>query len=650
MTDYTYNTGNPIGSTDVRDGVDNLKSFDVLLNSTDDAYQDRLGNTVPTAAGAIKRLGPVVTTWTFTTGGTLNYPNEAALNPADGNYYSWGGAYPAGGYVVAPGTNPVVVAGYVPRTDVVLRADLAASAGAEQIGTAEGITLSAKLSKLNASYKKCADYKGRLGYLDGAFGIECWGDSTMWGSISGNAASQEAVSPPVALDLALYSVYRGNNPTVTNMAIPGTSLNSMINGLHLYPHTFDYEMSVSTASIIYCNHAHNDCFSGGSTPAEFKQNLIKFVTICRKYGKVPVLVTPNVVNYTLSGNGVSPIRYGAYVDQIRDVAKALDVDLVDIYKHMEATARSVSMLEIVPDGGHPSTKAYHYIGTTLALPLITPIRLSKEGDGGAITLSTFKDVITTDRQLIDSANPFGKVLSGTIASGVQRINIPVLLESPTDDTFVALGIESSGVGGIAQLLHNDTFRPDFSGIVWYLSTVPTKSYLASSSCDMWAGVSIVGVIASSSLIPGTDGKNFNIAGVKLLQRGEVKIPMPWYGSMPKKDRVIMQGDAICFDAYIDAAAPLQTHLVLSSVVNNTPWLTVKSELGVVKVTLPNSTTIIATVATAGYSCKVELESYSYVKVTIGGVVMQLPQLIEQVPNSYLSSTTQQGSSYYITRG
>jgi len=103
MTDYTYNTGNPIGSTDVRDGVDNLKSFDVLLNSTDDTYQDRLGNTVPTAAGAIKRLGPVVTAWTFTTGGTLNYPNEAALNPADGNYYGWTVEFP---HVVTPGTDP----------------------------------------------------------------------------------------------------------------------------------------------------------------------------------------------------------------------------------------------------------------------------------------------------------------------------------------------------------------------------------------------------------------------------------------------------------------------------------------------------------------------------------------------------------------
>ena len=122
MTDYTYNTGNPTGSTDVRDGVDNLKSFDVLLNSQDDTYQDRLGNTVSTAAGAIKRLGPVRVDWTFTIGGTLNYPNEAALNPADGNYYGWTGALPK---VVAPGTDPTLPSsGYVPRTDVVLRDEI----------------------------------------------------------------------------------------------------------------------------------------------------------------------------------------------------------------------------------------------------------------------------------------------------------------------------------------------------------------------------------------------------------------------------------------------------------------------------------------------------------------------------------------------
>lgn len=137
MTDYTYSTWNPIGSTDVRDGVDNLKSFDVLLNSTDDTYQDRLGNTVPTAAGAIKRLGPVVTAWTFTTGGTLNYPNEAALNPTDGNYYGWTGAFPK---VVAPGTDPTVVAGYVPRTDVLLRDEISELISVSSKADLEAIT------------------------------------------------------------------------------------------------------------------------------------------------------------------------------------------------------------------------------------------------------------------------------------------------------------------------------------------------------------------------------------------------------------------------------------------------------------------------------------------------------------------------------
>ena len=132
-TEYKYNTGNPIGSTDVRDGVDNLKSFDVLLNSADDTYQDRLGNTVPTAAGAIKALGPVVTAWTFTTGGTLNYPNEAALNPADGNYYGWTGAFPK---VVAPGTDPTSPgSGYVPRTDAVLRSQLYSDSGSDFVKT-----------------------------------------------------------------------------------------------------------------------------------------------------------------------------------------------------------------------------------------------------------------------------------------------------------------------------------------------------------------------------------------------------------------------------------------------------------------------------------------------------------------------------------
>ena len=86
-----------------------------------DTHVNRVGSTDYTLRGFWGALGPVVTPWTSVNGGTLTQPNQAFLHPTDGNYYSWGGAYPVGGYVVAPGTDPTVVDGYVPRTDVVLR-------------------------------------------------------------------------------------------------------------------------------------------------------------------------------------------------------------------------------------------------------------------------------------------------------------------------------------------------------------------------------------------------------------------------------------------------------------------------------------------------------------------------------------------------
>lgn len=582
----------------------------------------------------------------FEEGGVLSVASDVMIT-ASGDGYSWGG--PEFPHNVAAGTDPTLPSsGYVPRTDVVLRDELAASTGAEIIGTAEGITLAGKLSNLDTvKYKKCADYKGRCGYLDGAFGIECWGDSTMWGSISNNAAVQEAENPAVVLDKVLYSIYMGHNPTVVNRAIPGTSLNSMINGLHLYPNTFDYEMSVSTASIIYCNHCHNDCYSGVSTPAEFKDNVIKFVEICRKYGKTPVLVTPNITNYSVTVSGVSTVRYGAYIDEIRDVAKAMDVDIVDIYKYTANTARSVSLMDIVPDGGHPSTKGYQYIGATLALPLITPVLLSSVGDAGCITSTTYFDNITNDRQFVNSANRLGKNLGGTSDSSVQRVNIPILLEHPTDTSFVAINYQTSGVGASAQFLHNGQFRADFSGIIDYLASTPSVDNVAAGACDLWAGVSLVGVIASTSLL--TPAGNFNISGVNLLERCKIIIPTPWQGALHKNDRPIIAGDTIEFIASVDATAAIQTLCQLATNSGNIPWLTVKSELGVIKATTPNSTTTIGTASTEVYGAKIEFLSNYDIKVTVGGLSAQLPALSEAIPNSHLDYPTSKSHSYFVGR-
>ena len=84
------------------------------------------GVTHPTYEKAIKDLGFNPGSGSFTTGFTLN-PGEydvAWYDPVSNNWYSWGGVIPTGGMVVAPGTDPTAVTGYVPRTDVVLREEI----------------------------------------------------------------------------------------------------------------------------------------------------------------------------------------------------------------------------------------------------------------------------------------------------------------------------------------------------------------------------------------------------------------------------------------------------------------------------------------------------------------------------------------------
>ena len=48
----TYNTGNPIGSTDPRDLYDNAENFDSAMHTPETTWTDRLGNTRPSWAGA----------------------------------------------------------------------------------------------------------------------------------------------------------------------------------------------------------------------------------------------------------------------------------------------------------------------------------------------------------------------------------------------------------------------------------------------------------------------------------------------------------------------------------------------------------------------------------------------------------------------
>jgi hypothetical protein len=159
----TFNTGNPIGSTDARDRSDNSENMDILENSTTlNAHPDRLGVLRKTRKGmelehknqisahesehdnqmqsfesdfdsrlagmAFTRVG------TFAAGYTLT--NMRQTLEYSGHEYSWAGTFPK---VVAAGATPATSGGigagaWVDRTDVTLRSDLESESGSGLVG------------------------------------------------------------------------------------------------------------------------------------------------------------------------------------------------------------------------------------------------------------------------------------------------------------------------------------------------------------------------------------------------------------------------------------------------------------------------------------------------------------------------------------
>ena len=150
----TYNTGNPIGSTDARDRADNSENMDILENSTTlNAHPDRLGVMRKTRKGMEsehnnqmksfemdfdRRLAGMASTrvGTFTTGATLTDMRQTLLwelsQGGDGHEYGWTGSFLPSGKVVAAGSTPASTGGvgagaWVDRSDVTLRSEITPS-------------------------------------------------------------------------------------------------------------------------------------------------------------------------------------------------------------------------------------------------------------------------------------------------------------------------------------------------------------------------------------------------------------------------------------------------------------------------------------------------------------------------------------------
>lgn len=129
VVNYTYGTGNPVlpnGSIDVRDGIDNLQSFDIFMNAGEDTYNQRDGDIVQTVSGVIRKVGFQNGSGDFSTGFTVmpGERNVAWYDPVSMNWYSYLGVIPVGGHTVSPGANPVGDVDWKATTDALLRNDL----------------------------------------------------------------------------------------------------------------------------------------------------------------------------------------------------------------------------------------------------------------------------------------------------------------------------------------------------------------------------------------------------------------------------------------------------------------------------------------------------------------------------------------------
>ena len=129
----TFNTGNPIGSTDARDRLDNSENLYFAVNSLSPTFVDRLGVTRDTLDG-IYQKSAYYRAGTFDDGYTLTN-NRQTL--AYGNVeYSWSGAFPK---VVSSASTPETTGGvgagaWVDRTQDTLRAELSSDDGYTHIG------------------------------------------------------------------------------------------------------------------------------------------------------------------------------------------------------------------------------------------------------------------------------------------------------------------------------------------------------------------------------------------------------------------------------------------------------------------------------------------------------------------------------------
>lgn len=286
--------------------------------------------------------------------------------------------------------------------------------------------------------------------------IDCFGDSTMAGVDVTNPPTYIAATPaPAKLQLFLRDYYANGNILVNNRAFSGTRTINMLEGSDGSGQTFEARIAASPAQIIYCNHGINDCQNTPPTPiGDYKANLYEIVRIIRAYGKIPVLMTPNLIS------PVGPLgtidkseRLKSYAEVVREVCRTAKVALVDAFEQISQllTCGNYTVQQILPDGVHPTQTGYNYIGQLMAAPYVYPYQ-GVSTDGEIVSVASPLVICTPSNAPTEAKNSRSGMQFISTADNVPKsIRILVKVEKPGLDLFVGYPIWSGGVAsaGIA---------------------------------------------------------------------------------------------------------------------------------------------------------------------------------------------------------
>ncbi|HCR0384583.1 TPA: hypothetical protein OMS42_001318 [Enterobacter kobei] len=400
----------------------NAGKIDEFVTSMGWTYTDRFGQKHYTIEGinylaqqAMNAFGYVTLTGkTFTTGATINNPNEVLLNTADGEYYKWTGSFASGPKVVPANSTPASTGGIAPGAwigvgDASLRTALAALNGAGIIGYDPAQTYAANTvgAELKSQAEGISSLESKLPYAvrtlatvlkkandSTAITIACYGDSLTYGqdtSATGgqppiNGATQGRSSNPYPEMLGVSLSTIGITATIKNRGFPG---DTSADGVTRWA-------SSDATDVAIIMYGTNDAIKTAALVSvdDFRKNIVRMIEREVAKGAAVILMSPPNVAERIKNAQIAPYRA-----QIKYLADAYGIPFIDAAEQLE------TITNLWTDNLHLTTFAYNELGWHIA-------SLFANREGSILTVGAGQLFHPTDHIGYGGSTSF-KVISGS---------------------------------------------------------------------------------------------------------------------------------------------------------------------------------------------------------------------------------------------